>query len=660
MNRTAFYRALVVSPTPTWPLNFGNRKRVYTTCMLLKQRGFEIHFVHYASETDWREYMPIESRIEMKEQWDFVDHVIPSIPLHASPKSGDDHLIDEWWDPALENHLRWVFIGREYDVVIVNYAWLSFSLTMVPERTLKILDTHDKFSDRRKVLENHDIEREFFHVTEKEEIKALNRADIVWAIKEEECVDFEKMGTTAEVVTLLHMDEKRTSIEPYNNLGYLTYGFIGASNSVNKVNIENFIKIAEPIFRKYLPPLKLKIAGSVCKDLKQFKSHYMDLIGYVDSVDRFYDDIDVAIVPMDFSTGLKIKAGEALSQSKAVIAHHHAMEGFPIKHELHQCEDLKQLAIEMCQLAYDPSGLNTLKQASIESYEILEQKINETLDQLAEKIIKSKDIIIVLPDQYGDENSVLHWLARSRSEWLGWRHRVLRLSFKPIPPDVQDKDIRIINEDKFNSILKTYNDLPVFHISERIPVSFSYGKRQVFSIIELPSDVATRVSTLPYFSGYNETDVLPGLGHIKIPQLKESQNPRKGLFVIGQVAPLISYQRNLISLLKNGPNELITLFKFDKISDLKESFQSLINHKTPFPRLCVIFIRMGELTLTEQLFLDIILSHNCKTIFLDKPNDLHSLLKEARGDISTFCEYTNCFYPLWEKIDKRIALHAAL
>ena len=105
MSSEPILRALVVSPTPTWPLNYGNRKRIFSVCNQLKQRKFEVHFVHYACEMDWHNYVPIESRQRMNQQWDIVDHVLQSNPaVHQWPQFGEDHLIDEWWDEALQNH----------------------------------------------------------------------------------------------------------------------------------------------------------------------------------------------------------------------------------------------------------------------------------------------------------------------------------------------------------------------------------------------------------------------------------------------------------------------------------------------------------------------------------------------------------------------------
>src|ERR1700735_5023448 len=116
---------LVVSPTPTHPQDHGNRKRIFELCSTLKRQEAKIHFVHYASEHDWRNCRPLRWENEMLSAWDSYHLVIPSRPLHEMP-IGVDHLIDEWADPALTAYIRWLFRTRTYDVVLLEYTWMSF------------------------------------------------------------------------------------------------------------------------------------------------------------------------------------------------------------------------------------------------------------------------------------------------------------------------------------------------------------------------------------------------------------------------------------------------------------------------------------------------------------------------------------------------------
>ena len=187
-------KALVLSPTPTWPLNYGNRKRVYSICKRLQDSGFSIHFVHYASEGDWRESVPDVAADQMAEQWHRVDHVFPSVPLHTDPES-DVHLIDESGGiPRWKTTLKGLFSRAEYDLVWVNYTWLSRGLVLAPNQAFKVLDTHDKFSGRDKVLSGNNINPEFFYTSESEELIALKRADLAIAIKREEETAFRELG----------------------------------------------------------------------------------------------------------------------------------------------------------------------------------------------------------------------------------------------------------------------------------------------------------------------------------------------------------------------------------------------------------------------------------------------------------------------------------
>ena len=110
---------LIVSPTSTWPLDHGNRKRIFSVCDTLKARGAIIHFLFYPSESNWHRRYPKNSEKVMQEQWDYFYKVTPSIPLYMNAK-GNSHLIDEWWDRAIENEVKWLIERNHFDAMIVN------------------------------------------------------------------------------------------------------------------------------------------------------------------------------------------------------------------------------------------------------------------------------------------------------------------------------------------------------------------------------------------------------------------------------------------------------------------------------------------------------------------------------------------------------------
>src|SRR5215469_11149977 len=137
-------KVLVLSPTPTHPLDMGHRRRIYFVCRRIKELGGEVHFLHYPSEDRWAVALPLAEQRRMIADWDGYYVAPVTRPLHA-PALQADHAIDEWWDPGIGDMLNWLFRVQTFDVFIVNYVWLSKAFEHAPSGVLKIVDTHDRF-----------------------------------------------------------------------------------------------------------------------------------------------------------------------------------------------------------------------------------------------------------------------------------------------------------------------------------------------------------------------------------------------------------------------------------------------------------------------------------------------------------------------------------
>lgn len=441
------YDILVLSPTPTWPLDFGNRKRIYEVCNRFKQRGARIHFVHYASEGDWRGAHPREATLRMQEQWDYNYTIAPSIDLHNEAQ-GEDHTIDEWWDPVLDSQLRWLFSAHSFDAVIVNYTWLSRALDFAPENTYKILDTHDRFSGRGDLLVSNSIAKEFFHTTIAEEVKGLQRADLVWAIKAEEEAFFRTVlpeDSNTQVRTLLHGElpvEAGLRRQPDDD-GCLTVGLIGGRNNINMVNTRNFLDAALPLFEQYMAPIKLLLAGSMCDDLHDIEHPNVELMGRVETVAEFYAAVDLVVVPMTFSTGLKIKVAEAFSYGVATIGHHHGFEGYPVEHALHQLQSIEEVALACVDLAFEPGTLSEIAAAGDEANLRIIAEVEQEAEATAADIVANLPAVIyVLPQGGLAKTNLEYFHSRAIIDFLSWTYKVI-LYF---PGEVDDRREAMLSE----------------------------------------------------------------------------------------------------------------------------------------------------------------------------------------------------------------------
>lgn len=371
-------RVLVLSPVPTWPVTFGNRNRIVQVNRALQREGAHVALLHYPSDEEWRTRLPAGGMAAMAGQWDAVFTCPVTRPLHTRPAEGPDHGIDDWWDPAIGQMLDWLFKVGRYDALLVNYTWLSKALEHAPTGVLRILDTHDRFSGRRELLAAHGLPPEYFHTTEEQERIGLDRAHLVWAIKDQEA-EFFRTITARPVRTLLHMEPPAPVAPPRSQDGVLRLGIVGGRNNINAANIRRFVETAEAYLRRTLIPVEIVVAGSVCDLLEDLHQPYLRQLGTVDSMDELYDQVDAVLAPLAFSTGLKIKVGEALSRGKPLISHVHAFEGYVPTHPFHECADFEAMMRAAHRLLRDPSQLAELAEASRRSVAAAAQSIAATI-----------------------------------------------------------------------------------------------------------------------------------------------------------------------------------------------------------------------------------------------------------------------------------------
>jgi glycosyltransferase involved in cell wall biosynthesis len=356
-------RALVLSPTTTHPQDLGNRNRVWQLTSFLKTSGYAVDFVLYPVEGEWIEFIPPDAA-EVRNAWDMF-WVIPPSEGHAyhGLAAGDHHYIDDWWDDSIGHFLKWLFDHRRYDVMVVNYTFLSRAFTFAPSSTLKLLETHDLFSGRREMLEALGAGPEFFYTTRDQETIAFDRADLVIAIKASEAALIRRM-TTSGVISLPFFPSGEDVIEDARTkFPGLSVGFLGGWNSVNSRNLQAFLDELAPLVRLYCPPLQFIIAGQVC-DLIRCDLPVVKTIGRVDSLAEFYSQVDVVVAPMVHSTGIKIKVGEALRYGKGVVATANGFDGYSPTDPYHTLVNLKDVARALIELAYDSERRDRLIERS--------------------------------------------------------------------------------------------------------------------------------------------------------------------------------------------------------------------------------------------------------------------------------------------------------
>ena len=409
-------RALVLSPSASHPQDYGNRNRVWQVTSFLKESGYTVDFLLYPFEADWTDGIPPEAD-DMRRAWDAFWIVPPTIPLHARAK-GEYHEIDEWWDGAIGRFLTWLLARRTYDLFVVNYTFLSKAFTFAPTSTVRVLETHDLFSGRKEMLAALGVAPEFFYTTAEREKIAFDRADIVIAIKDSEAELIEAIADT-EVVSLPFFPTCRKSggkkpRAKRTRFAGLSVGFIGAFNSVNIANFQSFLSEFDKIVRLYCPPLRLLVAGNVCRGLSTDNPAF-ELLGRVDNIDAFYAEVDVIVAPMMFSTGIKIKVGEALGFGKGVVSTANGFDGFPAIDPMHTLANVTEVCRALIQLAFDSHRRKELITRSRLAARLAQQSTALAFQSLAKRIRnRARRSVFVVDEPYWTETG---FRAARLSQW---------------------------------------------------------------------------------------------------------------------------------------------------------------------------------------------------------------------------------------------------
>ena len=246
--------------------------------------------------------------------------------------------------------------------------------------------------------------------------------------------------------------------------------------------------------------------------------------GYLESVDEFYDTLHCAVIPMEFSTGLKIKVAEAFSHLKPIVSHQHAMEGFPAQHKYHECKSFQDMAIAMCEIAFETSELVSMQDASINAYDIVKKQITQTFDSLVDTIFSRKQVVAILPLEYGDEQSLIHWLVKSRLDWIGWSYsQVIKVKLGQSEKfGIFNNDVRMMSEEALNNFIFQSKPELIINLCWELPSDIKIGSINCISLRSLPADIASNVTVPRYYPDINDLNYLPMLGHINPPLLDQA------------------------------------------------------------------------------------------------------------------------------------------
>ncbi|MGV3558424.1 glycosyltransferase [Larkinella arboricola] len=316
---------LVVSDVPTHQTTSGNRACILSYTEFLKNElGYNVHFLYIKNTYKRRDD---ENDLEItKKYWGNSLHVYKPpvysyyrrvIMKRINSYINNGHVnVDDNYPDGLGKEIYKLNELYNFKAIIVNYIWLSKALVKL-KNVKKIIYTHDVFS--------YSFKDFFYTTTPTQEAKALDRADVILSIQDNE-TSFFRYLTKKKVISVY-------SPIYFNDLPLALNKNILFFSGYNKYNIEGINYFIDKIFPdiiKKFKGIKLLIGGGICDYLSETNNEFnnnIELLGRFEDIKEFYNKGDIVINPVFNGSGLKIKSLEAISYGKTLISHPHSVEG---------------------------------------------------------------------------------------------------------------------------------------------------------------------------------------------------------------------------------------------------------------------------------------------------------------------------------------------
>lgn len=329
MNKTR--NCLIISPTPTHPTNAGNRAHIYSIIQHLRTLNCSVFFFYVNREsydleemsTFFNNELEIFNETFEKNIYRRIRRKIELITLglfdfssQSKNRKEFNHPLDLDFPSEIIPKVLSIIKEKQIDVVVVEYVVLSKVLSYMPKGIKKVIDTHDKFTDRYSVYLNQGLKPTWTSLYKKDEIRGLNRADSIICLNSEELNFYRKNGFKGSNCLYYDLSLKKDLSKKgnYNNILYLASANDLNIKSINAFLDNHFISVIEKF-----PKLQLLVAGEISKHIN-LKHENIKLLGFVDDLENYYSQGTIVINPEINGTGQKIKSIEALRFNKILVS----------------------------------------------------------------------------------------------------------------------------------------------------------------------------------------------------------------------------------------------------------------------------------------------------------------------------------------------------
>ncbi len=338
-------KILLIARNSPYPTTDGEKLRVYNIIRHLS-KYYDITLIYramYRNELEHEKHLlNYCSRIEGVFIPPPVSHFKRLIRLFNTLKHGYPFICSPYYFPAMADRIEKVTENVVYDAVQIEHSLLFPYLDSLTKKNagIKLVTLHNiDFIRFQRILNQmpFSIRKIFYYLFLKNlktvELNGLKNFDFVLTMSEEDIKQLNSHGFDKKMVSIpngVDVDAIRPIfVSPVPE----TILFVGSLDYIaNKDGVLWFLNKVWPILISHMPKAKLLLVGrNPCNKLKSYQSVAVTVTGTVESVEPYYKQASVCIVPLRSGGGTRLKILEALAYGVPVVSTTLGCEGIKVE-----------------------------------------------------------------------------------------------------------------------------------------------------------------------------------------------------------------------------------------------------------------------------------------------------------------------------------------
>lgn len=330
-----------------YPLNSGGNIHSHTILKALSKMGCDIDLLCFKEKNN-----DITERIKGISSTVFIPHKIITadnklsmiLKCFASLFTTEPFVVFKFRSRPMKKELKRRLLSSDYDFVYIDHFNLGVYYRTIKKyispNTPIILNEHNceyKIMETNYMQESNFIKKCFLALetfkVKQYEIKLIEKVDFTTVLTDEDYADLKLEMKKDFRHVVIPVGIPKNTIKEVKNVAdgsRLKLLFVGTLTwEPNNHGICWFVKNVMPLLKG---KVELKIVGkNPSKELTDLCENNTDIeiLGYVDSLDKVFDTCDAVIAPIFIGSGQKVKVMEAFSRGCPVISTDFAVKGIP-------------------------------------------------------------------------------------------------------------------------------------------------------------------------------------------------------------------------------------------------------------------------------------------------------------------------------------------